>query len=676
MRGAGRIGSKNWKVPPPKEGGESFNPFDLPSFGDLPVPPTLEPINDDWSISNFNEPVDPRDCSKYPASPYCGENPFSFGSPVGFDIEFRSNGCETCMYVYPVVAWLKLTPTIVCYSNPSCRNKPKPPSSPQDIPEIPDIPNGYRLVADLNRSMFFPANTNDFLKFAGSIEAFQADNKDWEDADVIYYTTQGENSYHFLYGIGTIARSYGQIGGNLGMQFYKQGIAFEVATKSDMRYLLTSLFRLTTGPVEATFIFDITKAYDWSDWFWSVDFYLVPIAGGESFPVETPKIKPPPPVPDDIEGGGKRSKPRKRDKDMCCNECKDTADISRKILKEIQAANKALGNGIATAAKLDLFLKEKKSKNLTEAIEEIWNLSRKSFNALGSGDISAEVQDALKSAVGIGKPKNITAAVGAVMTRLGAERYPIEVPESLLTGVGDKVQNVQSLTDYMYWLTHQLDALIGEFPIDFEIKDIDPLTAGDQPKRVQLPNLAETVAELYGLALKSTVNQEVDQAMLLRLATEVIAVKNGVAITQDYVKANTKFLGYRGNPAARELTYNFDFSSIDLNNKEQTVTLDKILKTTKAYIQGWENEDKDTAQNFFQKLMFSAGIIKAVFFRNKAQVKEMGKQAESMMQDELDNNKKWKEFLQGINSPNSEYNKRKAEIPEITEEKRDINKPL
>ncbi|MFM7885248.1 MAG: hypothetical protein ACKPCM_00815 [Pseudanabaena sp.] len=378
---------------------------------------------------------------------------------------------------------------------------------------------------------------------------------------------------------------------------------------------------------------------------------------------------------DNGRGEGKRENPR-RNKDMCCNDCKDTADISRKILKEIQAANKALGNGIATAVKLDLFLKEKKSKNLTEAVEEIWNLSRKSFNALGSGDISAEVQDALKSAVGIGKPKNLTTAVGAVMTRLGAERYPIEVPESLLTGVGDKVQSVQSLTDYMYWLTHQLDALIGEFPIDIEVKDIDPLTSGDQPKRVQLPNLAETVAELYGLALKSTVNQEVDQAMLLRLATEVIAVKNGVAITQDYVKANTKFLGYRGNPAARELTYNFDFSSIDLNNKEQTITIDKILKTTKAYIQGWENEDKDTAQNFFQKLMFSAGIIKAVFFRNKAQVKEMGKQAQSMMQDELDNNKKWKEFLQGINSPNSEYNKRKAEIPEITEEKRDINKPL
>lgn len=675
MRGAGRIGGKNWKVPPPKEGGKSFNPFDLPTFGDLPVPPTLEPINDDWSISNFNEPVDPRDCSKYPASPYCGENPFSFGSPVGFDIEFRSNGCETCMYVYPVVAWLKLTPTIVCYSDPSCRNKPKPSSSPQDIPEIPDIPKGYELVANLNRSMFFPANTNDFLKFAGSVEAFQADNKDWEDADVIYYTTQGENSYHFLYGVGTIARSYGQIGGELGMQFYKQGIAFRVTTKSDMRYFLTSLFRLTTGSVEATFIFDITKAYDWSNWFWSIDFYLVPIAGGEPFPVETPKIKPPPPVPDDIEGGGERSKPRKREKDVCCNECKDTADISRKILKEIQAANKALGNGIATAAKLDLFLKEKKSKNLTEAIEEIWNLSRKSFNAIGTGDISAEVQDALKSAVGIGKPKNLTTAVGAVMTRLGAERYPIEVPESLLTGVGDKVQNVESITDYMYWLTHQLDALIGEFPIDIEIKDIDPLTAGDQKKRIQLPNLAETVAELYGLALKNSVNQEVEQAMLLRLAVELISAKNGIAVTQDYVKANAKFLGYKGNPVDRKITYNFDFSKLDLGGKEQQVTIDEILKTTEAYVRGWENQDKETAANFFMKLMFSAGIIKSVFFRDKKQMKDIVSKADDMVKDGLATEDEWMGFVQSINNPNSAYNQGKSEQPQMSVEPRNPNQP-
>ncbi|MFM7885247.1 MAG: hypothetical protein ACKPCM_00810 [Pseudanabaena sp.] len=249
MRGAGRIGGKNWKLPPPKEGGGSFNPFDLPTFGDLPVPPTLEPINDDWSISNFNEPVDPRDCSKYPASPYCGENPFSFGSPVGFDIEFRSNGCETCMYVYPVVAWLKLTPTIVCYSDPSCRNKPKPLNDFQDIPEIPDIPKGYELVARLNRSMFFPSNTNEVIKFAGDIDSFQAENSDWKDADVIYDLTQGENSYHYIVSLNkTIDRSYGQIGGDFGMRFYKQGVAFlRYKTKSDMRQDLTTLFRLTTG---------------------------------------------------------------------------------------------------------------------------------------------------------------------------------------------------------------------------------------------------------------------------------------------------------------------------------------------------------------------------------------------------------------------------------------------
>jgi hypothetical protein len=228
----------------------------------------------------------------------------------------------------------------------------------------------------------------------------------------------------------------------------------------------------------------------------------------------------------------------------------------------------------------------------------------------------------------------------------------------------------------MYWLTNQLDALIGEFPIDIEIKDIDPLTAGDQKKTIQLTNIAETLAEIYGLSIKGSVNQEAEQAILLRLAIEAIAIKNGVAITQDYVKANTKFLGYRGNPVDRKLNYSFDFSSLDLAKKEQTVLLDAILKPTEAYVRGWENKDKETAADFFQKLMFSAGIIKAVFFRDKKQMKDVLTKADDMVKDGLKKEDEWKDFVQGINNPNSSYNKGKNEQPEIKIETRNPNKPI
>jgi hypothetical protein len=668
MRGAGRIGGKNWKVPPSKKGGKNYDPFMIPEVGDLPVAPTLEPINDDWSISNFNEPVDPRDCSKYPASPYCGENPFRFGHPIGFDFEIKTNGCETCLYIYPVVAWMKLTPTIICYRDPNCNRKP-PSTAPQSASEmnLPDIPPNCTLTIILSRG-WRQGNEDpeDLTKFPTDVASFASE----KGIEIPPNNGQGwtYGTTHALFGFGHLstetARFYYE---TKGFDFPHDGYDKKAVTEFFQRFFNYSTGSNNGGNGALANLFGLPLLYTfqelWADWRWGFRFLITP-KDKPPFEIKPPKVTPPPPPPFNDE-----------DDDMCCNECSESAELSRKLLKEIQALKKSVGDGIAKVPKFDVY-KDEQSKDLTEAIAKIWNLSRRSANALGTGDISETLKNALKSAVGIGTPKNLTAGIGLLMSRLGADRYPIEVPESLLTGVGDKVQNVDSITDYLYWLTHQLDALIGEFPVDIEIKDIDPLVAGDQSKKIQLPNLAESIAEIYGLSLKNTVQQEVEQAMLLRLATEVIAVKNGVAITQDYVKANTKFLGYRGNPAARELSYNFDFSSIDLNNKEQTVTIDKVLKTTKGYVQGWENEDKDTAQNFFQKLMFSAGIIKAVFFRDKKQVKEMGKQAQSMLQDDLNNNKKWKEFLSAINSSQSEYNKDQNEIPEITEEKRDINKPL
>ena len=596
MRGAGRIGGKNFKIPKGRNPLPSANPLadlSIPTIGDLPVAPTLEPINDDWSISNFNEPVDPRDCSKYPASPYCDNN-FVSTKSLGYEFEVRTNGCETCVYIYPVVLYLKLTPTIICNRRPDCipDQNPKP-----EIPKGEDFPQ------------FAEQSPNDWISpvcatlrniIIRKVNAFNTGAAKNDERTTNYFLDQARKEGAKITSLGAFSR----IGGGPG-QFAVTEIPFTLIGAT------TKLWQIEGNRFSIVGYSYITGIF------------FPPCKDGKN-----PPPGPPPPIQLDPEPNNRERSKGKNN--MCCNECAEANEKTDRLLRDIKEIKKALGTG--------------------------------------------QLDKALNAAVGIGDG-SVTGIVNLIAKRLGTNRYPIEVPESLLTGVGDKVQKVESITDFTYWLTHQLDALIGEFPIDIEIKDIDPLTEGDQKKKVQLPNLAETVAELYGLALKSSVNQEVDQAMLLRLATEVIAVKNGVAITQDYVKANTKFLGYRGNPAARELTYNFDFSSIDLNNKEQTVTIDKILKTTKAYIQGWENEDKDTAQNFFQKLMFSAGIIKAVFFRDKKQVREMGQQAKSMLQDDLDNNRRWKEFLQSINSPNSEYNKNQTEIPEITEEKRDINKP-
>jgi hypothetical protein len=358
--------------------------------------------------------------------------------------------------------------------------------------------------------------------------------------------------------------------------------------------------------------------------------YRTFVRGGNACPPPpfSPVI-PPPPLPPLIPDGNQRGQ---RGKKMCCNDCADAKENTDKLLKEIKEIKKALGSG--------------------------------------------KLEKALDAAVGIGDD-SITAIVNLIAKRIGTSSYPIEVPESLLTGTDDgKVFKAQSNAEYLFWLTKQLDGLVGEFPIKIEVKDIDPLKAGDQGKIIELPNIGEAIAEMYGLVLKNTVNEEMQLQMLLRLAAEVIATKNGVVVTQDYARANAHFLGYKGNFKPRELSYNFDFASVNLDpNSKEPIILEKIVTTKKGFVQGWELTDKETVVGFLQKLMFAAGIIKAVFFRGGKLSKKLGEEVSSMSKDEKETETDWDNFKKQVNNPASLYNKDFVEQPEIKEEPRDPRKP-
>lgn len=603
MRGAARVGGRNFKMPRDTGGGRSYDPFE-PLFEDydLPVAPRLEPINDDFSWSIGADPADPRDCARYPASPYCGEIPFRPGSPFGVEPEIKTNGCETCLYIYPVILWLMATPQVICYRDPNCDRKEVPPPRTNETPDDLD----ENVQPDKNTSPECAQQLSELNRYINE------NNRNSRRHETVYNRTVGKTPADQI------------------------GNPFTEVTEANHRLGIIT----TTSVVRLTYHGVIYGHYWWTGWDYYYDpDYLLGVGGvaGVGFSYKSfkrggdacpppPTIKPPPPArddDDDREERKRRERDKRRDKKMCCNECKDASDNTAVLLREIKAIKKALGTG--------------------------------------------QFEKALNAAVGIGDG-SVTAIVNLIAKRLGTSSYPIEVPESLLTGTGDgKVYKAESNAEYLFWLTKQLDALVGEFPIQIEVKDIDPLTKGDQKQMIQIPNIAEAIAEIYGLAAKGSINQEIEQSFLLRIATEVIAAKNGIAITQDYVKANAKFLGYRGNPVDRELQYNFDFSKIVLGQKDQEVKVDEILQTVKGYVKGWENKDKETAADFFMKLMFSAGIIKSVFFRNKKQMKDVIEKADEMLADRLKVEDQWKGFLKDVNNPNSSINKNQSE-PTISDE--------
>lgn len=245
-----------------------------------------------------------------------------------------------------------------------------------------------------------------------------------------------------------------------------------------------------------------------------------------------------------------------------------------------------------------------------------------------------------------------------IAKRLGTKSYPVSTPKWLVTNLEEATVKHESLTDFQFWLVRQLDALIGEFPIRVQIQDADPTEAGQQPKSVNLPNLAEAVAEIYGLAAKTSVDSDVHTSFLMRLAAEVMAAKNAALIAQDYASANASYLGYQGNQVERAVTYAFDPTELD--------SLETILKESRKYIVGWQNDDKENVAAYLQKLMFSAGLIKTIFFRKGKDLERILKEVSQFMPDpESEESAGWKEFIQLINNPESLENKETELKPEI-----------
>lgn len=246
-----------------------------------------------------------------------------------------------------------------------------------------------------------------------------------------------------------------------------------------------------------------------------------------------------------------------------------------------------------------------------------------------------------------------------VYNRAGLYGFPATVPRNLLSQFDQEEPiSVPSYGSLFFWFLTQFDTLIGEWPIKITVEDIDPLQPGEQTKEIELTNIAEALAEMYALDLSSSTNAGLSINFLMRLAAETIAIKNSSIVIQDYVKANASWMGYKGNPARREIDYNFDPSKLD--------SLDAFLNETKGYVVGWEENDKESLVAFLQRLMFAAGIIKAVFFRGQGRLNRTINELintgdESNFYDDIG----WDELIALINDPNSAFNKDSVPKPGI-----------
>lgn len=233
----------------------------------------------------------------------------------------------------------------------------------------------------------------------------------------------------------------------------------------------------------------------------------------------------------------------------------------------------------------------------------------------------------------------------AIYIRLGVPQFPVSLPDTIIENGSNAQVSKEDIPSIMTWLIEQIDAITGQFPIELEIEDTDPTTPGNQTQKISLPNISESLAELYSLGLKGGITGDIHTDMLLRLAAEVIATKNSSLITQDVVKANASFLGYRSNPKKRKINYAFDPSNLS--------DLTKVLTPTEGEIVGFTESDPETVVGFLQRIVFVSGLLKEVFFRNKERMPDLIDQFQQFAEDEDGGASRWEEYLRTLNDPAS-----------------------
>ncbi|NES18334.1 MAG: hypothetical protein F6K41_05240 [Symploca sp. SIO3E6] len=102
------------------------------------------------------EPADPRDCARWPHSPWCGGNPFTL-QPVGVEFDVVNSGCTIGVRAVPVFGFVRGPNYDFVYVKPRCRDDTaSPPPRPQneDIWEgLPGLPLDFEglFVVRANR---------------------------------------------------------------------------------------------------------------------------------------------------------------------------------------------------------------------------------------------------------------------------------------------------------------------------------------------------------------------------------------------------------------------------------------------------------------------------------------------------------------------------------------------
>lgn len=483
-----------------------------------------------------DEPADPRDCARYPDSPYCGGNPFSF-RPVAINPQIVNNECATGIKITPVLGFVKLPPIEILHIKPKCQPKRPPPSS--GGPVAPWTPKGSKAIRSgiyIYAQMFFSLNGE--VQIVGNNII-----TDFMNPMLQQYIASGEPLY----------TPY-----------------FEAFAEDWMNYNIRPYY--SGSEIEGHYIYFLENKGE-------------PIDSPSPPPAQVPSPPPPP--------------PKRKCNCMGCCPPSPTQDKNDRDLEEIKRLLKLLLKKVGEPQSVVLFDEDPNKPGRQKKTVKKETL----FDAVKLATQRAEVANQI----------------------LGIEAFPIDVPATVInpekSGIwgkvfgfidGKKRRKLKSVAEFIAWQSEQDAAVLGKWHQTIPIADSDATKKGDQPEKVVLPNVAETLKEIILLVANLIQSQGMMMDVTLKTLTETSAVKVEVAKTQLVVRDMQQYFDYDTQDEVFEVPIQIGVPPADATD-EDMANFSKFLEPSMTKVASPEWMGRDSFQEALTDLRAAAAMIRATF---------------------------------------------------------------
>jgi hypothetical protein len=254
--------------------------------------------------------------------------------------------------------------------------------------------------------------------------------------------------------------------------------------------------------------------------------------------------------------------------------------------------------------------------------------------------------------------------------KLGLDAFPGELPVSVLQKEDGEVVKIESLSQMLLWIIDSLDERLGKFPIPITIEDTDPLKEGNQKKEFEIPNIAEMLAEQYGMMFQSTVQSQIQLNIQTNLLIENALLKQSLTRTENILNEIIEYFGWEIKQSTIK---------VDIPFTPSKSNYDEFLQPSKVDVKRIDRIDDKTNLGLdiiLAKLMEAATIIKQTNFRKinpnanvASQIADYARLGLDVYNTIKDNDKKddqqWENFKEKLSSESFYGNEEKPIIGDV-----------